>query len=183
MNFKNLRGKRKKEIHRLLDFMKQANLKLEIMPEDFFGCSGGFFDDNTIFLPNNLTYTEFVMTAVHEIGHAISEKLNEVSKKQQKAYYSYPEKPGDYCPRKDAEIIRYIEARAIYYSVGVLEELKIRIPQEEVELDLLYTVLSLEVVLKAGDLTHEDIRYLHKESKKLLKNGITWDKLYLRFIK
>ncbi len=139
------------------------------------GAGGSYCSEKKqIEIPNHLNGNETILTLAHELGHYVSEKNDEVSRKQHEAYEFYPEKRGMNVSRKNANIIKYIEVRAIYHSELLLKKLKINIDQEDIDTDCLYNVLSLNHILKHGTIEDNEIDKLFNKVYKLILQGKNW---------
>lgn len=172
-------------IEKVRSFAKELGITISLVSEEVLHGSGGLYlAPDRIYIDKDMEEDLIVLAALHELGHAASEKNDEVSDLQHDIYdEAYPdEKLTKSIDQKDKEIIRYIEARAMMYAMRLLNKLKLEIKQEVINKDNLYTILALEVILENGIITNEDIEELDLRCKILAKQGVRWGDYYKQFL-
>lgn len=173
------------EIKKLYGVSQDLGIEIYLVDEDhemLEGCGGIYIAPDRIYLPTGLITSDLILSLSHELGHAISERRNEIPDNFHQIYEdSYPEKKGDEADESDKEIIRFIEARAVFHSNKLLDRLKIKVSRSRRDIDNLYTMLSLETILEKGILEDEDITNIYLRSKEILSQGKNWEDLYERF--
>lgn len=174
----------KRELEKLYGLAKDLNVKIFLCDEEDLGGAGALFlPPDEIYVPLGQSTSDLLLMISHELGHAISERLGEVSEKDNEAYErGYPTEDSIFCDEDDKEIIRFIEARAVYYSNKIIKNLQIKVSKSKLEIDNLYTMLSLEHVLDHGGLTEDSIEDLYQKAQTLFKQNIKWETLYKRFL-
>ena len=175
----------KEELRKLYDFATAIGVNVFFCTDEELDGSGGFYlAPDKVYVPYGLSIGELILVIAHELGHAVSERLGEVTKRQHDIYEAaYPEGEGDTCLEKDAEVIRYIEARAVYHGAKIIKELKLKVSKTYLELDNLYTMLSLEEVFEKGYIEDHRVAVIRRKARRLYNSGKTWNKVYKRFLK
>ena len=185
MQFKRFSKRYNNAMRKLIEFANSKDIKIDFVSERELGGGSGLYapETNTIYVQNNKRGITTILILAHEIGHYISEtEKGEVTDRQQRAYDNYPQKPGDKVLQKDAQIMRYIEARAIYWSNKLIKKLDIDLNEKDLEIDNLYSVIALEHIFDHGDISIEDRDKLWDSSVELYKLGLRWTDYYKDFL-
>jgi len=173
------------EIRKLYGVAQDLGITIFLVDEDnemLEGSGGIYLAPDEIYVPTEQTASELILSLAHELGHAISELRGEIPDEFHDIYeLAYPEQEGDEADEQDKEIIRFIEARAVYHANKLLDKLQVKVSKSRRDIDNLYTMLSLESILDYGILEDDDIDHLYEEVRAYLSDGETWDQLYERF--
>lgn len=174
-----------KEIQKLYGVAHDLGITIHLVPEDhdmLEGSGGIYLAPDAIYVPKDQVTSDLILSLAHELGHAISELRGEVPDEFHDIYeQAYPEQPGDYVDEHDKEIVRFIEARAVYHANKLLDRLQVKVSKSRRDIDNLYTMLSLEFVLENGILEEDDIEHIYEDVRAYLADKETWDIVYQRF--
>lgn len=114
-----------------------------------------------------------ILILIHELGHHIDFLKRGNPEEESIAYQYYPVERGTSCPIKYRKHIRKTEDEAIRHAYELAVILDLKLPAFQYLKDELFTKYSLEMVLKNGPMTSEEISKLKKkcakQAKKLLK--------------
>lgn len=164
------------QINKITNYaLKFLNLNVIFMdPKDMGNTSGGYQcprgqELGNVTIADNYNGITTILIMLHEIGHHIDflKRGNPID--EDDAYKHYPVERGISCPIKYRKLIRKTEDEAIRHAYELAVMLDLKLPALAYLQDELYTKQSLEMVLKNGPMTKEEISKLKKKCGKQAK--------------
>jgi hypothetical protein len=165
--------KRKEQIQKIIRYAKTyLNTDVEFVESKKMGNdSGGYHcprgqTRGRVTIADDYNGMTTILILIHELGHHIDFLKRGNPEIESEAYQYYPEKRGESCPIKYRRHIRKTEDEAIKHAYELAVMLDLRLPAFQYLKDELFTKQSLEMVLKNGPMTKDEIRKLKKKSAK-----------------
>lgn len=168
--------------HRINQINKITNYALKFLnvdvvfmdPKDLGSISGGYECPRgqelaKITISNDYNGLTTILIMLHELGHHIDYLKRGNPADEDNAYQYYPEVRGASCPIKYRKLIRKTEDEAIRHAYELAVMLDLKLPSFQYLKDELFTKQSLEMVLRNGPMTREEIQKLKKKCAKQAK--------------
>lgn len=171
--------KRIDQINKIKKYAKTyLNTDVEFVNSKSMGATAGGYQcprgqtNSKVTIADDYTGLTTILIMIHELGHHIDFLRRGNPLDEDEAYQHYPEERGQSCPIKYRRLIRKTEDMAIKYAYELAVMLDLKLPAFQYLKDELFTRQSLEMVLKNGPMTKEEISKLKKkcarQAKKLL---------------
>lgn len=169
-------GKRLDQIEKILKYAKEfLNVDIVFVDHKKMGNdSGGYIapkgqSPGLVTISNNYNGITTIFILIHELGHHIDFLKRGYVLDEDIAYQYYPVERGGRCPIKYRRLIRNVEDQAIKYAYELAIYLDLKLPAFQYLKDEFFTRDSLELVLKNGPMTSEEINKLKKKCTKKAK--------------
>ena len=173
--------KRKEQISKIIKYAKTyLNTEIQFIDSKEMGNdSGGYVSPRgqtkgKITIADDYNGIMTILILLHEIGHHIDFLKRGNPVEEEEAYNFYPITRGQSCPIKYRKFIRRTEDEAIKHAYELAIMLDLKLPSYQYLKDELFTKQSLELILRNGPLTKNEIHSLKKkcskQAKRLLKN-------------
>jgi hypothetical protein len=173
--------KRKEQINKIIKYAKTyLNTEVTFVDSKKMGSdSGGYISPKgqtkgKITIADDYNGIITMLILLHEIGHHIDFLKRGNPVEEEEAYGFYPTVRGQSCPIKYRKLIRKTEDEAIKHAYELAVMLDLKLPAYQYLKDELFTKQSLELILRNGPLTKQEILSLKKkcskQAKKYLKN-------------
>lgn len=171
--------KRLDQINKIKKYAKEY-LKIDVEfvePKKMGGTSGGYespkgITRSRVTIADDYNGITTILILLHEIGHHIDYLKRGNPPDEQEAYDYYPEERGVSCPPKYRRLIRKTENEAIRHAYELAIMLDLKLSALQYLKDEIYTKQALEMVLKNGPMTKEEIGKLKKKSTEQAKKHL-----------
>jgi len=165
--------KRREQINRIIKYAKMyLNLEVEFIHSKSMGNTSGGYQCpkgqnlGKVTIADDYNGITTILILLHEIGHHIDFLKRGNPLDEDYAYQHYPEERGVSCPIKYRKLIRKTEDEAIKHAYELAIMLDLKLPAFQYLKDELFTKQSLEMILKNGPMTKQEIIKLKKKTAK-----------------
>jgi len=169
--------KRKKQILKIIKYAKNIlNINIKIIESSYLEESKTSAGGYSCATNNKSAYIELINSyhglptifiLLHEIGHHIDYLKRGLVTKEEVAYEYYPENINEApCPEKYSKLIIHAEDMAVYYARELATFLDLKIPEFSLLVDEFKSKEALKIILKTGNLSTEDFKYIRNVSRK-----------------